>query len=905
MGETPLYQAVDMEKIEHVKLLLEKKSNPNIPQNDGLTPLHLAVIKKNIQIVQLLLSNGADPNAKTKYYDQTPVHLAIKNDVNPTILLLLVQYNGSLVLKDSEMKRPIDYANSDEMKETLKKLRLQKENIFRTPQKERAVSFGGTSRMSSVSRNKVTKLGDSGLKDLSVYSNTVLKDAGTAHFNFMELKPSNSACECDKGKKEEKIDMAALRKDLFSSSAQESFKKYDSCCLTEGNNELYHNGLNTSNKKRLVQSQFSYTTDKKLKYGQNYSPIKEMKEEEMRDSSKSYSIKKKLTNQAQEIASNINLKVNGFNSNDQSPSSVRNSLQVISYNDASENKENISPSKMNIQENLMLNNKSLHDNTSMNQQNNLYSINNENINQKYYVNNTEANYVNMKPIKEEKIEFELNNLNTYENSTFNSKGESENQRRTVQEKKSSQRPSSIIYMNTKSDINKTLPEQSTLYENNASDLFSNSEINNGTGGLYHNKINTGAFGIKQNYNSQTAKISHKSKASNNSVDIRQTGGFSSLTYNNNTKKSFTCRGTTSEKHQPSLSNRLNENFYCSNFANESASKTNRNSGIKTVNNNYYTNITYKEEKKSTGSQTQYKNDNNGIGNGNGNGTGNANSGIEINITTKQDTQIENTEINEGNRINFITQYEQFPQAQSQCYGFGKGGRYIIMNQNLQPVDGTKLYEWLREINLLCYYALFIEKGIFSLDKIILDLKDEKIKVRYTDIEELGIKKPGHIYRIITKLEIDAGIINQKIYKSIITEKEEMKNFLRMSNVKVAKNFCCGCNVSNEVMHEKANSLFELVAWLKDVSLLSLKENFLHNGFEMVEYFIMQMFSSCPIDEKILSEQLHIYSGEQRDIIIMQLNKDVKYLIRKINGRLHKSTEIQKEEETSCKMCTIF
>jgi len=30
MGETPLYQAVDMEKIDHIKLLLKNGANPNI-----------------------------------------------------------------------------------------------------------------------------------------------------------------------------------------------------------------------------------------------------------------------------------------------------------------------------------------------------------------------------------------------------------------------------------------------------------------------------------------------------------------------------------------------------------------------------------------------------------------------------------------------------------------------------------------------------------------------------------------------------------------------------------------------------------------------------------------------------------------------------------------------------------
>ena len=66
-----------------------------------------------------------------------------------------------------------------------------------------------------------------------------------------------------------------------------------------------------------------------------------------------------------------------------------------------------------------------------------------------------------------------------------------------------------------------------------------------------------------------------------------------------------------------------------------------------------------------------------------------------------------------------------------------------------------------------------------------------------------------------------------------------------------------------------------------------------------------MFSSIPSDEHILKDYLHIYSEKQRDLIIMQLNRDVRYIMKRIDPK-YSSTEIQKEiEETSCKACIIF
>ena len=57
-------------------------------------------------------------------------------------------------------------------------------------------------------------------------------------------------------------------------------------------------------------------------------------------------------------------------------------------------------------------------------------------------------------------------------------------------------------------------------------------------------------------------------------------------------------------------------------------------------------------------------------------------------------------------------------------------------------------------------------------------------------------------------------------------------------------------------------------------------NFIKNGFDMFEYFILQMFSSIPIDENILKDDIGIKSVKDRDFILLQINKDIKYIIKK-------------------------
>ena len=84
----------------------------------------------------MLLKYGANPNLKSKLYQQTPLHLAIKNNADPIFLLLLVQFNGSLMKEDKFNKKPVDYTNSKEMQSTIEKLKFGKEEKIKGKEKE-------------------------------------------------------------------------------------------------------------------------------------------------------------------------------------------------------------------------------------------------------------------------------------------------------------------------------------------------------------------------------------------------------------------------------------------------------------------------------------------------------------------------------------------------------------------------------------------------------------------------------------------------------------------------------------------------------------------------------------------------------------------------------------------------
>ena len=83
------------------------------------------------------------------------------------------------------------------MRETLKKLRLKRENIFKTPKKERSMSFATPNNGDSLTKQLFPKAsGDFGYKNIDIYSNTVLKEPGSAIVDIIESKKDNiSKCK--------------------------------------------------------------------------------------------------------------------------------------------------------------------------------------------------------------------------------------------------------------------------------------------------------------------------------------------------------------------------------------------------------------------------------------------------------------------------------------------------------------------------------------------------------------------------------------------------------------------------------------------------------------------------------------------------------------------------------------
>ena len=796
MGETPLFQAVEMEKFDHVKILLKNGANPNITNDDGLTPLHNAVTKNNISIIKILLKYGADPNKKSKFYQQTPLHLAIKNNEDPMILLLLVQYNGSLTEEDKFSKKPIDYANSKEMKNAIEKLKFGKDNSNIIKEKE-ILNFQTPKKMNKWTPSNVysnTIYSQSYGKNLAIKgSHTILQNPGSVKINII----SNNYYSKNNSIKE-------LKKDLFNSNDKNGK-------LNDINNKM------NDNKEESINKIYINSTKTKKDKSQNniYLNAIEDKENINPNSNLIISLKKTkygklssiqgdhiLNENSNNKTMNFNLKINNINEN--------------SFENVNRNKINFSFSSNDF--NNKIKNNSSQDKESEDKNN----IKTTNIN----INEENKNKINDSTIKIN-IKEEKNNLNTSIKSAIDLDKTNE---KYLYEKIIKKSITKIGIFDEYNKLNESIPiaMKSDLNEEDSKTKFANEFLFNKP--ILNNNLTFTKKGkiinIKPSYliylNKSSNRIDNKIPKRNSLL--------SKVKYNFKKNLSFHKKGITTDQLK--------------------------------INKNLKKDIKTRNEKTNPLSRVSL--------------TTLGTSGNELNSNKSSLWEILNEVVSNEKSLN------QSILSNNINIEFDNDYNYEYEQNYKYPI-----YNWLKEIKLHCYYNLFREKNILSMSNIISNLKAGQYNITKADIGRIGIIIPGHIYRIITKLEIDSNKIKEKITNIIIKH----KNRVSKKDINITKksvNFCCGCCSLNEEIHNFNNMkiIFNLEQWLSEINMIKYKENFVENGFDFFEYFILQMFSTIPIDDYILKEELKIEEEKDRDIILLKLNTDIKYLIQRTKNELN-------------------
>ena len=856
MGETSLYPAVDMEKTDHVKLLLKHGADPNIVQIDGLSSLHLAVSKQNILIIKYLLKYNANPNKQSSLYKQTPVHLAIKNNVESTILLILANSGGSLTLKDKFGKKPIDYINSEEMRKTVEMLKLEKNNenlkqkmVFFTPSKKNKLTISNV--ISKTIQSQSPKM-----KDITNKSNIIsLKDSGKTTFNFIELKSGEQKIKENNDDKENVNNN--IKKNLFDQKEEEQQKEQKE---EKEEKEEKEQKENNENEKERQKKKICYIY-KKAKY--NY---------RNENSEKGFNFNKSLNN------TKINL----------------NLLNSIQSPIKEESSSNISSTKFIKNDSGTIVSKKHRNNSYVTDSNNNTDL------KKSKFNNSQSDTRNryIKKRSSDKISYfkcsSNDNIKYNTNLKINKTVENNHKIKrpiftSLTNKNMDSRNIKSIFENDSNNKNKNL-----LTTNSGADTQTN-YFTNYTTNSYKGFMERNSSFSKKNENNQNKNIDSKTYNKpqiDNSYNILKETKLlsenplfkSKLMRNKKKNKNFFNKKNSTLRHYPT-----NKTFSIINqeqtkhqqpvkFLNDFSNKENSSNNIKLSILSGSTNSSI------WGKNSFY---------GNSHNSSQSQSQSQSHSHSQSQSILTYCTYTKSDNIAFLHVIEK------------------NITKKVYKKEALPIYKWLKEIDLLTYLPLFLKKKIFSFQKIIADLKSKKTVVTPSKIKKLGIETPGHIYRIFVKLELDAELIDRRIYDYLLyikREEENVKDKDQQDEVEESLNSvydcngCTGCcSVKQTCIKAKIekpviieNKIFvDLDKWLKNIDMIKYKKNFVKYGFDKIEFFILQMFSSFPLQEKIIEKELNIENNNDIDMFILQLNKDVKLISHKIKKKRSSSVEVEK------------
>ena len=257
-------------------------------------------------------------------------------------------------------------------------------------------------------------------------------------------------------------------------------------------------------------------------------------------------------------------------------------------------------------------------------------------------------------------------------------------------------------------------------------------------------------------------------------------------------------------------------------------------------------------------------------------------------------------------------------AKKNPFGTGKKSCNSLMNtggnsnnnliKNIPVNILVRLRDWLISCDLLSYYNLLIENNMFDIDQIISDIKNNNISLGYKEIEDLGIRKPGHIFRLLLKLEIDSGILDNNIFNKILSKFTiscSMSNNIVLTT-SISDIRCCGFCNKNQIMnsYKRTNWPYnDIFTFLKFKDLWKFKENFLHNGFDQIEYVLLQLFSKYKFNKNIMNDCLHIYSERDKKNVLNKLYEEKLSLARECD--LEYDENENKEEGNNNQMLYNF
>ena len=840
-GWTPIYKSIMANNKLALEELLKLGADPNIPNNLGETPLYLCIESENYDLFKLLLDNNADPNIQKRNGD-TPLHLLIKKKLDN-------KYINEILKKNTNPNIPNKLYDQTATHLALKN--KLSEEILINFWKNNADIYNKKDKYDKTPFDYAKELND------EKYIEIIIKIFG----NINEPKIYILNTEKDE---DNNINNLRIEKKL-------NFDKHTISSDNQNNDKIKSEKENNEELKLIQNSENNITLIIKKKSVDSLSKINnETKDIDMNEDQKNLEKENIINISIQKSESNK--KINESIKEIETEKTRKNIIDINLEENFSKKDNDINLSKItNYSKEKESGRKEININTytktfndeKNDDKNNIYYSETRNIEKDF----EKLNYKLFKHIKimsnmkkdEIRKSKKSNNINNYDHeSNKNKKDDTEKDISTINN------GNSFFY-----EEDETINESNINNKSNKENISMNNMV-------YHNKNHLATK--EKNSKEKSYKLWPKPLYKKNIVMKQNMFRYSSPEY----KFTYKCSNSNSliRNNIPQYNN---SNIYTQY----------RNNNIIINSHPQSTYNKFINDRISLNNTTFSSGLNNSRNN-------NYNNRTAINRNSITSNSISN---------NSIYNYNSNRNNNSYMIGDYYNTKYQINSYNIMQNNNKliRFRDWLISCDLLCYYNTLVKNNVYNIDKYIDNIRHNKINViSFKDIEEFGIKKPGHIFRLLLKLQIDAGKIDYNLYK-FITEKFSVNTMSNNNPMTTSYNElkcfglnCCSSNNNNNYNNKKINNTineneiiyFDIFSFLKVNNLLKFKENFIHNGFDQIDYILIQLFSRYCFNKKILNDYMHIYLDEDKNYILKILYREKKNICNTL-GLQYDEDEINK------------
>ena len=864
-----LFSAVECNDLEKASNIMKNNPSQIDSLNDeGLSPLHIAVIKGNLKMIDLLLKNGANSNILSDKNKHTPMHLAClnQNSMTEEILQELKNYNANENIIDANNKKPFDYLKKKDSNEgessAEKKQAVSNTNTIMVITNENHFDSFMTSNKEEDNKSNI----NSTINNNTIQTPTKLEEVNNNEYDYNN-EPTITINSNNKFNTNNTINSKSdsVNRRQYTFGREEDFYKFQN--KNDNNSQINNTNKNSNNNGKdniennnvnnnLLQRIINADKSNNLENVEDIDLISQTEIKNIEDEPKN-----ELIDSLENLSnSNINNKtktknIKNYNSKNISNINIYQNEIPEKQNNIINNMDSLTKNNIQISNSILTYTDSINVNGSTPQS--------KKISGHCFSNSPNSNLKdNIEDIELKLPHVNYNNINNNILSSEKEKGKDTYNNIEIN--------TDILNIDSKSNLNIDDIYKKIILKKRDSIIKS------------HRACNT-------NINKYRQKNSDINDINNINIENSSFNSQNSFKNSENNNNKTVIHNTSKEKENNSSFKNItvihNNNYNNYNLNGNYDTSISKNKYNKNIIDNNYNDISLITTKTQT--KKIKTNDINGI-----NGS---------NTNYKHNNEIQGEINNNISTINTKNNISEFKYADSYLNNNDKSSNYINSNDNSKinineiinegssnnPKNNlSSLKYWLNSIDLINYYPNFVNNGIYNISDLIEKMKSYQTKLKYENIENnLKIRKPGHIYRILCRLEVDANLIDNKVTKFMLKNSKIFnKNGFYISggfdnndknmHLLISHDYqCLGCCKTNKKFSNLVKN--DLKSFLKRYNLLNFYQNFYHNGFEQIEYVILQMYGGYPINDEILENCFHVYEEEQRKRILKAIVSEMK------------------------------